>query len=51
MHDDDDLKVTTYYEPLGVVGGICPWNFPMVLAMLKIAPAILVGNTIIVKPS
>ena len=43
--------VTTRYTPLGVVGAICPWNFPLVLSVGKIAPALLTGNTIIVKPS
>lgn len=50
-HEDDDLKVTVYYEPLGIVGAICPWNFPLILAIMKIAPALLMGNVVIVKPS
>ena len=37
--------------PLGVVGAIVPWNFPMLLAAFKIAPALLAGNTIVLKPS
>ena len=37
--------------PLGVVGGIVPWNFPLVLAIWKIAPALLTGNTMVLKPS
>lgn len=37
--------------PLGVVGGIVPWNFPLALAMWKVAPALLAGNTIVLKPS
>ncbi|GAB7366393.1 hypothetical protein MBLNU230_g8190t1 [Neophaeotheca triangularis] len=50
--DEDDEKVmTTRYTPLGVVGAICPWNFPIILSMGKIIPALLTGNTIIVKPS
>ncbi|WPH04900.1 Hypothetical protein R9X50_00779700 [Acrodontium crateriforme] len=49
--EDDEKVVTTRYTPLGVVGAICPWNFPIVLSLGKIAPAILTGNTIIVKPS
>ncbi|RAK81408.1 aldehyde dehydrogenase [Aspergillus fijiensis CBS 313.89] len=50
-HEDDELVAITKYEPLGVVAAICPWNFPISLAMGKIAPAIATGNTIIVKPS
>jgi len=38
-------------EPLGVVAAITPWNFPLVLAMWKIAPALAMGNSIIVKPA
>lgn len=44
-------RVVTQYVPLGVCGAIVPWNFPTVLAMFKIAPALLTGNTIVVKPS
>ena len=38
-------------EPVGVVGGITPWNYPQVLAMMKIAPAMAAGCTIVIKPS
>jgi acyl-CoA reductase-like NAD-dependent aldehyde dehydrogenase len=38
-------------RPLGVVAAIAPWNYPLVLAMWKIAPALRAGNTIVVKPS
>jgi 1-pyrroline dehydrogenase len=38
-------------EPLGVVGAITPWNYPLVTAMWKIAPALAAGNTIVLKPS
>jgi len=48
---DDEKEIITRYTPLGVVGAICPWNFPIILSMGKIIPAILTGNTIIVKPS
>ncbi|MDX6007303.1 aldehyde dehydrogenase family protein [Cupriavidus necator] len=37
--------------PLGVVGGIVPWNFPLALAMWKVAPALITGNTMVLKPS
>lgn len=41
----------TLREPLGVVAAIVPWNFPLLLAIWKIAPALASGNTVIVKPS
>ncbi|HKR41636.1 MAG TPA: aldehyde dehydrogenase family protein [Paraburkholderia sp.] len=44
-------KVITRRVPLGVVGGITPWNFPMLLAVWKIAPALVTGNTMVLKPS
>lgn len=50
-HEDEDVKVTTRYFPLGVVGAIVPWNFPVFLALGKVASALLCGNTVIVKPS
>ncbi|KXL51221.1 hypothetical protein M433DRAFT_6988 [Acidomyces richmondensis BFW] len=49
--EDDEKVLVTRYTPLGVVGAICPWNFPLVLSFGKIIPALLTGNTIIVKPS
>ncbi len=49
--DDDDRYVVTRRTPLGVVGAIVPWNFPVLLAVWKIAPALVTGNTIVVKPS
>lgn len=41
----------TTYEPYGVVAGILPWNYPLVNAALKVAPAIAAGNAIVLKPS
>merc|ERR1712000_521064 len=46
-----ETGMTTRYTPLGVVGAICPWNFPIILSLGKIIPALLTGNSIIVKPS
>ncbi|WP_329343427.1 aldehyde dehydrogenase family protein [Streptomyces sp. NBC_01352] len=51
IEDTDTRWVVTRYTPLGVVGGITPWNFPILLAVWKIAPALVSGNTIVVKPS
>jgi acyl-CoA reductase-like NAD-dependent aldehyde dehydrogenase len=39
------------YEPRGVVGAICPWNFPSLNAVIKVAPALAAGNTMVLKPS
>lgn len=41
----------TFHEPLGVVGVITPWNFPMVIATWGIAPALAAGNAVLVKPA
>lgn len=44
-------RAMTRHVPLGVVGGIVPWNFPILLAIWKIGPALLTGNTLVLKPS
>lgn len=49
--DNDQHKVIVRRVPLGVVGAIVPWNFPVALAVWKIAPALLTGNTMVLKPS
>jgi acyl-CoA reductase-like NAD-dependent aldehyde dehydrogenase len=41
----------TLREPLGVIGGIIPWNYPLLQAVWKIAPAIAAGNTVVIKPA
>ena len=51
IEDTDERTVITRYTPLGVVCAIVPWNFPIRLAVGKIAPAVLTGNVVIVKPS
>jgi acyl-CoA reductase-like NAD-dependent aldehyde dehydrogenase len=51
IEDTADRKVITRYTPLGSVVAIVPWNFPIQLAMGKIGPALLTGNTLILKPS
>ena len=51
IEDTPQRRVVTRYTPVGVVGAIVPWNFPMLMAVWKIAPALLTGNCIIVKPS
>ena len=51
IQDDQDAFVQVVRRPLGVVAAITPWNFPLILAFWKIAPALLAGNTIVLKPS
>ncbi|KZZ85388.1 acetaldehyde dehydrogenase ExaC [Bacillus sp. SJS] len=48
---DQDTVAYHFYEPLGVVGQIIPWNFPILMATWKIAPALAAGNTIVLKPA
>ncbi|KAK7431289.1 hypothetical protein QQZ08_002060 [Neonectria magnoliae] len=50
-HEDETVKIVSTHPPLGVVGAICPWNFPLVLAMAKVSAALIMGNCIILKPS
>ena len=49
--DRPNESIFLTYQPLGVVGGILPWNFPFFLIVRKMAPALLTGNTIVIKPS
>ena len=51
VEDSDVQLVKTHYVPLGVVCAISPWNFPVSLSVTKIGPAILAGNTVVLKPS
>ncbi len=48
---DDAFTSTITTEPLGVVGAITPWNFPLLMAVWKVAPALAAGCTIVLKPS
>ena len=48
---DDTTVAYHFHEPLGVVGQIIPWNFPILMATWKIAPALAAGNTIVLKPA
>ncbi|KHL15893.1 UNVERIFIED_CONTAM: betaine-aldehyde dehydrogenase [Mumia flava] len=49
--DDEDGRLVRRHRPYGVVGAVTPWNAPVVLAALKVAPALVGGNAIVVKPS
>jgi acyl-CoA reductase-like NAD-dependent aldehyde dehydrogenase len=51
LQDDASVRIEVRRRPYGVVGAITPWNFPVLLAIWKIAPALLAGNTMVLKPS
>ena len=51
IQDDDAAYVAVRHRPLGVVVGIIAWNFPLLVACWKIGPAVLAGNTIVLKPA
>src|SRR5580700_9389335 len=51
IQDDAEALVEVVRRPVGVVAAITPWNFPLILAFWKIAPALLAGNTLVLKPS
>ena len=48
---DENTVAYHYHEPLGVVGQIIPWNFPILMAAWKLAPAIAAGNCVVLKPA
>ncbi len=48
---DHDTMAYHYHEPLGVVGQIIPWNFPILMAVWKLAPALAAGNCVVLKPA
>jgi aldehyde dehydrogenase len=48
---DNDTVAYHFYEPLGVVGQIIPWNFPILMAVWKLAPALAAGNCVVLKPA
>lgn len=51
IDDSDGRKVEAHRVPLGVVGAIVPWNFPLILMSFKLPPALIAGNTIVIKPA
>ena len=51
VSEDKRGRVELHYVPRGVVGGITPWNFPMSMAANKLFPAVITGNTVVLKPS
>jgi len=51
LKDTPEAKVVRVRSPLGVVAAITPWNFPAIMMVTKLTPALLAGNTIVVKPA
>ena len=49
--DDDGGRAELVYRPLGVVGAIGPWNWPMMISIWQLAPSLRMGNTVVMKPS
>ena len=49
--DDESGHAVLHYDPIGVVGAISPWNWPMMISVWQIAPALRMGNTVVAKPS
>lgn len=49
--DDESGKAVLEYVPVGVVGAIGPWNWPMMISIWQIAPSLRMGNTVVLKPS
>jgi len=51
LEDSDGRRVEAHRKPLGVIGAIVPWNFPMILMAFKLPPALLAVNTVVLKPA
>jgi acyl-CoA reductase-like NAD-dependent aldehyde dehydrogenase len=51
IEDSDGRKISARRRPLGVIGAITPWNFPLVLMAFKVPAALLAGNTVVLKPA
>jgi phenylacetaldehyde dehydrogenase len=49
--DDEGGRAELHHRPLGVIGAIGPWNWPMMISVWQLAPALRMGNTVVVKPS
>ncbi len=51
IQDDDAARIEVHRKPLGVVGSITPWNWPLMIAIWHVMPALRTGNTVVIKPS
>lgn len=51
IQDNDEARIEVHRKPLGVIGSITPWNFPLMIAIWHTMPALRSGNTVVIKPS
>lgn len=51
IQDNDTAHIAIHRKPLGVVGSITPWNYPLLIGIWHIIPALITGNTVVIKPS
>ncbi len=51
IQDNEVARIEVHRKPLGVVGSITPWNYPLLIAVWHVIPALLTGNTVVIKPS
>lgn len=51
VQDSDEARIEIHRKPIGVVGSITPWNYPLMIAIWHVTPALLAGNTVVMKPS
>jgi len=51
LEESDKSRIVMHREPVGVVGSITPWNWPLLIAIWHVVPAIRTGNTVVIKPS
>lgn len=51
IQDNDNARIEVHRKPLGVVGSITPWNWPLMIAIWHVIPALRAGNTVVIKPS
>ncbi|KAI0484295.1 aldehyde dehydrogenase [Xylariaceae sp. FL0804] len=51
QYEDEEVTIIATHAPIGVLGAISPWNFPMILSSVKIVSALITGNCVIIKPS
>ena len=51
LRENDAERIVQQHSPLGVIAAITPWNYPLILLMMKVAPALLAGNTVVAKPA
>lgn len=51
LHTEESRTSYVVRKPMGVIAGICPWNYPLYIAIKKISPALITGNTVVIKPA